>query len=91
MSSSFSGESKSEKENHVKTIGTRDGHVCGEALACYMLKVLPEYKDARYSVQYMCVLRMRIDHLLHSITLYSLSLTSPSSSLSLSFSLSLSL
>ena len=34
---------------NVKTIGTRDGHIhSDEALACYMLKVLPEYKDARY-------------------------------------------
>ena len=32
---------------HVKTIGTHDGKFhCDEVLACSMLKLLPEYKDA---------------------------------------------
>lgn len=35
----------------MKTIGTHSGRFnCDEVLACYMLKVLPEYKDARYTV-----------------------------------------
>ena len=49
MSSSPRSESKSNKNTNAKTIGTHDGRICGdEALACYMLKVLPEYQDARY-------------------------------------------
>ena len=47
MSSSPRSESKSNEKSDMKTIGTHDGHVHGdEALACYMLTVLPEYKDA---------------------------------------------
>ena len=49
LMSSPSGESKSKTKYDVKTIGTHDGHFhCDEVLACYMLKLLPEYKDARY-------------------------------------------
>ena len=37
----------------MKTIGTHSGNFhCDEALACYMLKLLPEYKDARYDEKY---------------------------------------
>ena len=41
---------EAEREHEVKkTIGTHGGLFhCDEVLACYMLKVLPEYKDARY-------------------------------------------
>ena len=32
----------------VKTIGTHNGNFhCDDALACYMLRILPEYKDAK--------------------------------------------
>ena len=50
MSSSPSnGESEAKRICDMKTIGTHSGHFhCDEALACYMLKLLPEYKDARY-------------------------------------------
>ena len=49
MSSSLSSnESEPKRMCDVKTIGTHSGHFhCDEALACYMLKLLPEYKDAR--------------------------------------------
>ncbi len=31
-----------------KTIGTHNGNFhCDDALACYMLKILPEYKDSK--------------------------------------------
>ena len=41
--------SEAKREHEVKTIGTHGGLFhCDEVLACYMLKVLPEYKDARY-------------------------------------------
>jgi hypothetical protein len=37
------------KQRHEVTIGTHGGLFhCDEVLACYMLKVLPEYKNARY-------------------------------------------
>ena len=50
MSSSPSSASEAEREHEVKTIGTHSGKFnCDEALACYMLKVLPEYKNARYT------------------------------------------
>ena len=43
--------SEAKREHEVKTIGTHGGLFhCDEVLACYMLKVLPEYKDARYTV-----------------------------------------
>ena len=46
---------EAKREREVKTIGTHDGTFrCREALACYMLKVLPEYKDARYAVMLLC-------------------------------------
>ena len=50
MSSSPSNsESEAKRICDMKTIGTHSGHFhCDEALACYMLKLLPEYKDARY-------------------------------------------
>ena len=51
VSSSIRMQSEAEpKEEHgAKTIGTHSGLFhCDEVLACYMLKVLPEYKDARY-------------------------------------------
>ena len=42
---------EAKREHEVKTIGTHDGTFrCREALACYMLKVLPEYKDAGYVI-----------------------------------------
>ena len=45
---------EAEREHGVKTIGTHGGLFhCDEVLACYMLKVLPEYKDARYMYMYM--------------------------------------
>ena len=48
--SSFSSVPDAKREREVKTIGTHSGRFnCDEVLACYMLKVLPEYKDARYS------------------------------------------
>ena len=44
-------EAEAKSEHEVKTIGTHSGRFnCDEVLACYMLKVLPEYKDARYTV-----------------------------------------
>ena len=44
---------EAEREHGVKTIGTHGGLFhCDEVLACYMLKVLPEYKDARYMYMY---------------------------------------
>ena len=44
-----SNEAEAKREHEVKTIGTHSGRFnCDEVLACYMLKVLPEYKDARY-------------------------------------------
>ena len=40
---------EAKRKHEVKTIGTHGGLFhCDEVLACYMLKVLPEYKDARY-------------------------------------------
>jgi hypothetical protein len=51
LKSSLSSERKAKREHEVKTIGTHSGRfTCDEVLACYMLKVLPEYKDARYNV-----------------------------------------
>ena len=48
MSSSLSSESEAKRMCDAKTIGTHSGHFhCDEALACYMLRLLPEYKDAR--------------------------------------------
>ena len=49
MSSSTRIQAEAEREHEVKTIGTHGGLFhCDEVLACYMLKVLPEYKNARY-------------------------------------------
>ena len=58
-SSSASSEPEAKRdENAVKTIGTYGGKFnCHEALACYMLKVLPEYKDARYVHVCTCMTR----------------------------------
>ncbi|KAI5645851.1 UPF0160 protein C27H6.8 [Phthorimaea operculella] len=42
-----SGSSPPKKIYHAASIGTHDGVFhCDEALACYMLKLLPEYKEA---------------------------------------------
>ena len=49
MSSSPSGKPEFKRKYDAKTIGTHNGHFhCDEVLACSMLKLLPEYKDARY-------------------------------------------
>ena len=54
MSSSPSSDPEPKRMCDMKTIGTHSGHFhCDEALACYMLKLLPEYKDARYMYMYM--------------------------------------
>ena len=46
-----SNETEAKREHEVKTIGTHRGRFnCDEVLTCYMLKVLPEYKDARYTM-----------------------------------------
>ena len=44
-----SAEPDSKKPCSSKLIGTHSGTFhCDEALACFMLKLLPEYKDARF-------------------------------------------
>ena len=44
-----SSEPDSKKSCSSKLIGTHSGTFhCDEALACFMLKLLPEYKDARF-------------------------------------------
>ena len=49
LTSSTRMQDEAKREHEVKTIGTHGGLFhCDEVLACYMLKVLPEYKDARY-------------------------------------------
>ena len=51
MASSYMASSEPERKRmcDTKTIGTHSGNFhCDEALACYMLKLLPEYQDARY-------------------------------------------
>ena len=59
-SSPSSNESEPKRMCDVKTIGTHSGHFhCDEALACYMLKLLPEYKDARYN-SYVLQLQLHI-------------------------------
>ena len=41
-------EPQEKKACSAKTIGTHNGHFhCDEALACFMLRILPEYKDAK--------------------------------------------
>ena len=56
-SSSTSSEPEAKREHEVKTIGTHNGRFhCDEVLACYMLQVLPEYKDARYVCTCTCIM-----------------------------------
>jgi uncharacterized UPF0160 family protein len=41
-------EPQEKKPCSAKIIGTHNGNFhCDDALACYMLRILPEYKDAK--------------------------------------------
>lgn len=47
LSLSMSGESPAKKANIMVKIGTHNGTFhCDEVLACFMLKQLPQYRDA---------------------------------------------
>ena len=60
----------------MKTIGTHSGSFhCDEVLACYMLKVLPEYKDARYRTHDIVIIITIYENIFHggSLLTYSVS------------------